>query len=61
YLGSEDWVLYLDEKMDMDSYAVRACLEFIGRGNRHFGEMGCSSLGAAQRCMATDEFKGTIF
>lgn len=35
-LTSDDWILHLDEETQTDEYAVRACLEFIERGDRHF-------------------------
>lgn len=36
-LGPEDWVLHLDEETTVDAYAVKACLNFIERGDCHFG------------------------
>jgi hypothetical protein len=36
-LGPEDWVLHLDEETTIDAYAVKACLNFIERGDCHFG------------------------
>ncbi|TID19143.1 glycosyltransferase family 2 protein [Venturia nashicola] len=35
-LTSDDWVLHLDEETQLDEFAVRACLDFIERGDRHF-------------------------
>lgn len=35
-LTSDDWVLHLDEETQLDEFAVKACLEFIERGDRHF-------------------------
>jgi len=40
-LGPEDWVLHLDEETQVDAFAVRACLDFVERGNRHFGMVTC--------------------
>ena len=43
-LGPEDWVLHLDEETTVDSYAVKACLNFIERGDRHFGMVSALSF-----------------
>jgi hypothetical protein len=36
-LGPQDWVLHLDEETQIDAYAVQTCLDFVERGDRHFG------------------------
>jgi hypothetical protein len=35
--GSDDWVLHLDEETQIDAYATQVCIDFIERGDRHFG------------------------
>jgi hypothetical protein len=36
-LGPDDWVLHLDEETQIDDFAVRTCLDFVERGDRHIG------------------------
>lgn len=36
-LEEDDWVLHLDEETQLDSYAIKAVLEFIERGDEHVG------------------------
>ncbi|OCL13070.1 glycosyltransferase family 2 protein [Glonium stellatum] len=36
-LGPDDWVLHLDEETTVDPFAIKTCLNFIERGDRHFG------------------------
>lgn len=36
-LTKEDWVLHLDEESILDKHAMKACLDFIERGNEDIG------------------------
>ncbi|KAL8917782.1 MAG: hypothetical protein Q9208_007763 [Pyrenodesmia sp. 3 TL-2023] len=37
HLEEDDWVLHLDEETQLDSYAIKAVLDFIERGDEHIG------------------------
>ena len=56
-LTSKDWVLHLDEETQVDEYAVKACLDFIERGDRQFAMVGSFFRVAGQK---TDREQGTI-
>ena len=43
-LDHDDWVLHLDEESNIDEKVIKACFDFIERGNEHIGMVMTLSL-----------------